>query len=256
MDLDVAGTRFAATVSGEGPVVVLVHAGVADQRMWDPVVAELDGRRVARYDLRGFGRTEPGAGRFAHHRDLLAVLDALGIERAVLAGASFGGLVALDAAAVAPQRVVALVLQAPALPDHEWSDAMVSFFEAEEAAIEARDLDRAVQLNVDFWAGALDDEGRALVAAMQRRAFELQLAADLEEDELEPPVTARLADVAMPVHVLVGEEDKPDFRAIAERLARELPDARLDVVPGAGHLVGMERPDVVAAAIAAATRGD
>src|SRR3712207_779151 len=104
MQVAAAGTRFAVSIAGAGPPVVLLHAGVADQRMWDPVAARLTGRRVIRFDLRGFGRTETGFGPFAHHRDVLAVLDALAIERAAIAGASFGGLVALEVAAVAPER--------------------------------------------------------------------------------------------------------------------------------------------------------
>ncbi len=250
MRVQAAGTTFEADVRGSGPDVVLVHAGVADSRMWEPVAGRLPGRRVITYDMRGFGATEPGAGAFGHPADLLALLDALGVERCTLAGASFGGLVALVAAARAPERVAGLVLMAP-LSEHDWSPEFEAFAEGEEAALEAGDLDRAVQLNVDLWGHGLDEPGKALLAAMQRRAFELapQLAG-LEEDELEPPAAEELARLRMPIDILVGDADLPDFVAIAHRLADELPGAALEVVPGAGHLLALERPDLVAAALA------
>jgi pimeloyl-ACP methyl ester carboxylesterase len=248
--IDAAGTTFAVSDTGEGPAVVLVHAGVADRRMWDAVADRLPGHRAIRHDLRGFGTTAVGSGRFSHRGDLLALLDALGVERATLVGSSFGGLVALEAAALAPERFDRLVLLAPPLPDHAWSPEFAAFAAAEDAALEAGDLGRAVQVNVDQWVPNAGDRHRAYVAAAQRRAFELQLAADLEEEDLDPPVTERLADVAMPVRVLVGSRDLADFRAIAERLARALPDAALQEIAGAGHLLPLERPDEVAAAIA------
>ncbi len=247
--IDAAGTTFAVSDTGEGPAVVLVHAGVADRRMWDAVAERLPSRRSIRHDLRGFGTTAVGDGRFSHHGDLLALLDAVGAGRATLAGSSFGGLVALRAAVVAPERFDRLVLMAPPLPDHEWSPEFAAFAAAEDAALEAGDLGRAVQVNVDQWVPAAGDRHRAYVAAAQRRAFELQLAADLEEEDLDPPVTERLADVTMPVRVLVGSDDLPDFRAIGQRLAQALPDAELQELAGAGHLLPLERPDEVAAAI-------
>lgn len=252
--ISAAGTTFAYSDTGEGPAVVLVHSGVADRRMWDAVVERLPGRRAIRHDLRGFGTTAVGGGRFSHHGDLLALLDAASVQRATLAGSSFGGLVALEAAAVAPERFDRLVLLAPPLPDHDWSADFTAFAEAEDAALTAGDLDRAVQVNVDQWIPTAGDRHRAYVAAAQRRAFELQLAAELEEEDLDPPVTERLADVAMPVRVMVGSSDLADFRAIAERLARTLPDAELEELAGAGHLLPLERPDEVAAAIAGPVR--
>jgi 3-oxoadipate enol-lactonase len=255
--VEAEGTSHAVSDEGEGPPVVLIHAGVADRRMWEDVVAQLGpGFRVVRPDLRGYGDTDPGDGTFTHERDLLAILDALRVERATLVGASAGGAVALALATLAPERFGAVVLLAPNLPDHEPSERLAAFAAAEDAVIEARDLDRAVALNVDLWAAQLDAAGKELVAAMQRRAFELQIDATAEEDELDPPLAERLTNLALPVEILVGDRDLPDFRAIAERLGRELPQARVTIVPGGGHLLALQDPAVVAAAIrSAATPG-
>ena len=91
---------------------VLLHAGVCDRRMWDGVVPALhgEGHQVVAPDLRGFGSRPPGPAPFSHAGDVLALLDGLGAERADLVGASFGGLVALEVAALAPERVRSLAL--------------------------------------------------------------------------------------------------------------------------------------------------
>ena len=81
--------------------VILLHAGVADRRMWDDVVPALHnaGRKVVAPDLRGFGNRPIGHAPFSHHRDVLSLLDGLDAHQADLVGASFGGYVAMEVAA-------------------------------------------------------------------------------------------------------------------------------------------------------------
>jgi 3-oxoadipate enol-lactonase len=74
----------------------------------------------------------------------------------------------------------------------------------------------------------------------------------LENAELPDPP---LSEIRTPTLVAVGEHDKPDFRAIAERLARELPNAELAVIPGAGHLPPLERPEETTALVRAFLSG-
>jgi 3-oxoadipate enol-lactonase len=244
--VDAGTAQLAYRVDGHGQALVLVHAGIADMRMWDPLVALLDHRfQIVRFDMRGFGETTYEAGEFSPVDDVAALLMALDIESFVLAGASFGGLVALDFAAAHPDRVEHLVLLDPPLPGHEWSNRMESFFAAENAALESGRLDEAVQLNVDLWVGPASPDVRALVAEMQERAFRLQLEAEPEPIGLEP----QLSDITMPTTVVIGENDVEDFVAIAHRLADELPSARLECVTRAAHLPALERPEAVAALI-------
>ncbi len=88
---EVDGAPLVYDDDGAGPVVLLLHAGIADRRMWTPVAAALAGRfRVVRYDLRGYGESAPPPKSFAHHEDVAGLLDHLGVERAALAGCSFG----------------------------------------------------------------------------------------------------------------------------------------------------------------------
>jgi pimeloyl-ACP methyl ester carboxylesterase len=205
--------------------------------------------------MRGFGRSPVPPGAYSHARDLLAVMDAAGISRAALVGASMGGRVALEVALAAPDRVSALVLVGAGLPGHEWSAAVRAYWEAEEEAIERGDLAAAAEVNVRFWVDGparrpedVDPEVRRHAHAMQLRALELQVPAYEADGDLEEPLVPdagdRLAEVAQPALVLVGEADQPDIHAIAGRLAAGLADARTATIPDAAHLPSMERPEL------------
>ena len=129
-----------------------------------------------------------------------------------------------------------VLLDAP-LFDHDWSEEMVRYQREETGLLEQGDLHGAAILNADFWLES--DEPRERVIEMQERAFELE--AESEADEVTPE-TFDLGAVRARTLVAVGELDKPDFHAIAERLAREIPGATHVVIEGAGHLPALERP--------------
>ncbi len=209
---------------------VLVHAGICDASMW----AGFDVPGARAHELRGFGDTPmPESGVFSHVDDLEA---ALGGERSMLVGASYGGQVCLALAAARPALVERLVLMGAPLPDHEWSREILDYAEEEDRLLEEGDLDAAAELNARFWAPAVAD----VIIPMTRRSFELQIASQAEDEQ---PETIDLTAVAAPALVIVGDGDKRDFREIAERLARELGEARLAVVEGAAHLPALERPE-------------
>ena len=230
--------------TGAGPDVVLLHAGIADGRMWDTQWVDwARDHRVTRLDLRGFGRSDPPSGSFSHPSDVLAVLDTLGIDRAVLVGASFGGRVALDLAASQGERIVGLVLAGAGLPDHAWSAEIQAFGSAEDEALDEGDLDRATELNVDFWLPTATEAVRATIREQQRNAFALQVGREGQETLLTDDLASRLDSIDAPTLVLVGESDHADFHALADRLAAALPNARRETIADAGHLPSLEQPD-------------
>ncbi|MFI8100917.1 alpha/beta fold hydrolase [Streptomyces sp. NPDC086023] len=259
-------------LEGAGPAVVLLHSGVCDRRMWEPQAAALvaAGHRVLRPDLRGYGQTPAASRPYSDAGDVLALLDSLGIGAAAFVGASFGGRVALELAAGAPERVRALALLCPARAGFEPGPELTALWEREDALLEAGDVEAAVALNVEHWVGPeATAEARALVAAMQRRAFELQLAA-LGQDGEQPGSDAEgtvtegdtdagegapagaeagapgladgLARVDAPALVVGGAHDFADFRGIAAEVAALLPRARHVELDWAGHLPAVERP--------------
>ncbi|WP_418958693.1 alpha/beta fold hydrolase [Streptomyces tritici] len=233
-------------VAGEGPsTVVLLHSGVCDRRMWDGqfrVLAEA-GHRVVRCDLRGFGET-PIDAPHTHAEDVRALLDALGIERAAVVGSSFGGEVALELAVLHPGRVSALALLCAGAPGHEPSAELRAFGKKEVELLLAGDLAGAVELNVGQWLGPdADEDARARVRLMQRRAFDVQLPVPDELGPVDAGVDAAgLARIAVPVLAVSGAHDVTDFREIAARLAGALPAARHLELDWAGHLPALERP--------------
>ncbi|MFJ6939578.1 alpha/beta fold hydrolase [Streptomyces sp. NPDC101132] len=269
-------------LEGAGPVVVLLHSGVCDRRMWEPQAAALvaAGHRVLRPDLRGYGRTPAASGPYRDADDVLALLDSLGIREAAFVGASFGGRVALELAAGAPERVRALALLCPARAGFVPGAELTALWEREDALLEAGDVEAAVALNVEHWVGPeATAEARALVAVMQRRAFELQLAAlgpdgdpageadtedagadtegsgaegadtegavtegDAPAEDGGPDLATALAPLDAPALVVGGAHDFAEFRAIAAEVAALLPRARHVELDWAGHLPAVERP--------------
>ena len=244
-------------VSGDGPAVVLIHEAIGDGRLWAPQVEALAPRyRVVVPDLRGYGRSPLPPERFRHADDVVAVLDSLAIERTALVGGSLGARVALEVALTEPDRVWALALVAPGLSGFEWSEEVRAGWAAEEAALDAGDIEVAVEINLRMWVdgprrspGDVDPAVRSRVAEMQRRALEIQVAAyadperQPDEEPFDPPASARLGEVRAPTLVVVGELDQPDIVAIAERAAAEIPGAGLVVLEGTAHAPSLERPD-------------
>jgi len=236
-------------VAGEGPAVALLHEGICDSRMWDDQWGPWsESRRLLRLDLQGFGRSPLSGQPYSHASDVIEALERHGIERAAVVGVSMGGRVALEVALARPELVSALVLVAPGLPGHEWSDALRAQWAEEEAAFDAGDLDLAVEVSLRTWVDGprrspddVDPALRSRVGEMQRQAYELQRDW-VDEDLLVPDLAQRVGEIAVPTLVLVGEGDQPDMQAIAERLAREIPGARLETIPATAHVPSMERP--------------
>ena len=233
---------------GTGPAVVLLHAGIADRTMWsehlEPIAAA--GYQVVALDLPGFGEAPVQPGEQAPWSDVLGAMRELGIDSAALVGSSFGGGVALRAAVVAPVAVWAMALISAPAPGVEPSERLRAVWEAEEAALDRGDIDAAVEAVVEAW--TLPDapqELRERVAAMKRRALELQSAAE-DVTEAPDPVEERpeaLAELDVPTLVAAGEHDMPDFIEGAKELGRVLAEGSYELIPGAGHLAPLEAPD-------------
>jgi pimeloyl-ACP methyl ester carboxylesterase len=245
------GVRLAYEVSGDGPPVVLLHAGIVDRGMWDDVVPLLDDAfRVIRYDARGFGESSRSPdGPYARWGDLFAVMDAAGEERAHLVGVSQGAETALDAAVVAPDRVDRLVIFGAGMRGWQFREELNARWQAEVTAWEAGDLDGLTEISMGTWfdgpsrtAADVDPSARRRAWSMQRRAIELEND-NAEASTPDPPASERLNEVRASTLVGVGELDQPDMVAIAERLAAGIPRARHLVLPGVAHLPPMEQPE-------------
>lgn len=253
---------LAHDAQGTGPPAVFLHGLGLSRAVFDGILPGIEPvARVVRLDLRGHGASPAGdpAEPFSHHEDVVATLDALGLDRVDVVGLSLGGAVAIDLSLAHPDRVRRLVLLAPALSGWAWSDAWVAAFRTvrsvgresgPRAALEAwhaHPLFAAARANLRA-AGALD---RLIHEDDGRRWVERDLARPLD-----PPALGRLGELRASTHVVVGDLDLPDFRSIAETLATHVPAVRLLVVPDAGHLLPLEAPDEAARVIAAGLSRD
>lgn len=227
---------------GEGPTVVLVHPGIHDATVWDPVLPLLDGFRAVRYDGRGFGRSPMPTESFRPVDDLLAVLDHAGIERAHLVGNSMGGEACLALVVERPERVASLTLLAPGINGYVWPDDSPEL-EAEFVEVKESGDDEAM---VDFlgriWcASGVTPEIRAQIARSQTADGALEaLALD------NPEQWSHVGRIAVPTAVVTGDIDLQSSRTAATDLAAAIPDAELVRMPGVDHLPSLRDPQTVA----------
>jgi 3-oxoadipate enol-lactonase len=257
---EVFGGPLAYDDEGTGAAVVLLHAGIADRRMWAPVATVLAGRyRVVRPDLRGYGESSPPVSSFAHYDDVVGLLDRLGIGRAALVGCSFGGTVALDAALAHPDRVGALALVGSVPSGYRWTDlgdtwdrVVGDVDEEDRAALAAAEV-RLWVVGPDREPGAVDAGLIAFAEELDRGALAAEAALEqVDVRELSPPAVDRLGEVAAPTLVLAGAADLAEIHRVAGTLAAGIPDARrAPDVADAAHLLPLERPGPVAAALSA-----
>ena len=259
--IDVPGGRLAADDHGDptAPPIVLVHSAVVNRRAWDGVVPPLveAGYRVITYDMRGYGESTSEDVEFTGHGDLLAVLDHFRLERVAAAGNSMGAHFLLDAVLAAPARFVACAWVGGGISgfDKEPSATEQALFDAEEAAEEAADWDLATEYDAQIW---MDGPGQPAtrVAPEARAAFKR-----MDRELLEPgrvygqrqktavPAIGQLGSVRVPTLVVIGELDTVGTRAAAERVAADVPGARIVRLPNVAHIVGLEVPDELAALI-------
>ncbi|MFI1420790.1 alpha/beta fold hydrolase [Streptomyces sp. NPDC020731] len=239
--------HLSCVVAGDGPPVVLVHADVADHRMWDAIVPDLAERHtVIRYDLRGFGESAPPTGPFSETDDLRRLLDHLGHERVRLVGASWGGRVALDFALTHPGRAHSLALLAPPWPGYRWSSEMVAYDEAETAALASGDLDAAVRMNLDMWlrgpARGWEDVATGLADQLRGPMRTSLMNQGIVAEHSQGTATGDIAAVSVPALVGIGKLDVTDFQDIGRRYATEIPDAPLVEFATAAHLIALDAP--------------
>lgn len=243
--------RIAYAVHGGGPPLVLVHGLGYGQWGWEPVLEPLARRHlVVTFDNRGIGESDRPPGPYdaaTMAGDAVAVLDAAGLERAHVVGTSLGGMIAQELALGWPERVDRLVLasttpggpRAYPLPEHTQKlfarapalapEVALRLFVANSlapATVTGRPelVDRMVALRL---ADPPDPAG-----------WRAQLAAGSTFDAF-----GRLGSIAAPTLVLHGSEDRVVDPRNAQLLAREIPDARLELLDGTGHLFFWEQPD-------------
>jgi pimeloyl-ACP methyl ester carboxylesterase len=249
MEITSGSAVLAVEEHGSGaPGVLLVHAGVTDQRSWRHVVDALPDHRCVTYDARGYGRTtyqkQDG---WSPVDDAVAVLRAYDGAPAVVVGSSMGGRTAIDLTLTHPELVAALVLVGPAItaaPDPTYEPEVLALDDAWEAAEEAGDQEAVNRIEARVWLdGPTAPEGRVtgapreLFLEMNRRAL---AAEDPGQQRGDVAAWDRLAEISVPTLLLVGEHDLRYIRENCAHAARSIPGARLVELPGVAHVPHLE----------------
>jgi 3-oxoadipate enol-lactonase len=249
--LDVQGAPLYYEIAGQGPALLFIHAGVADHRMWDQQFAVFSQHyRTIRFDLRSFGQSQLPAGPFAFYEDPAALLQYLGVEKAHVIGASFGGKIALDFALAHPAMIGSLILVAPGIGGYPPSEEIRRFGDEEEAMLERGDLEGATELNLRMWVDGplrppeqVNQLVRQRVHDMQYHAFTASIPEGVDEIALDPPAIERLSELHVPTLVLVGDHDLPQMLVLANELSMQITGAQQIIVPDVAHMLSMEQPE-------------
>lgn len=240
--------------AGAGETLVLGHAGLVDGGMWDPQWEAFAQRyHVIRYDLRGFGKSDPAPGPRNRRGDLAQLLQALRVERAALMGCSMGGTIMLDFALEHPAMVSALVIVSAAPSGYEpEGDPPPELMEMFPAA-QRGDTARVSELQMRLWIDGPTRQPEQANPAVRQRASEMNripvergtfFTADLQPFEpLDPPAISRLADIHVPALIMAGALDYPTTIYAADLMADGIPGARKHLFARSAHLLNMEEPD-------------
>ncbi len=242
--VDVNGARLWYDEAGSGDAVLLLHGGLGDSGLWEPVVPFLAERfRTIRTDLRFYGRSTGPAVPWSWQDDAIGVLDELGVERAALVGLSLGGKLALDVALAHPERLWAVVGVAPALGGHA-GNAYTEEHEARYEAAEAEgNLEAAMEIDLEVWAPLGADE-------RIRQLWHATPDANGVPPGIEPldppgaPAKERLAELAVPALVVTAKHDPPGMREIGPLVARDASGAR-HVELDSDHYVTLREPELL-----------
>ena len=236
-----------------GPAVVFANSLGTDLRLWDDTVAALPaGLDALRYDKRGHGLSsapEPPYTMADHARDLIGLMDAQGVDRAVVCGISVGGMIALQAALDAPERIGWLVLM-----DTGHKIGTADGWQQRIDTVMAEGLGNLADTIILGWlsdAYRRQNPGAAqawrnMVARTPAPHGYAGTCAALRDTDLTP----RLSAVTQPARVVCGSDDPSTPPELNRELANQLPNARYHEVAGTKHLPCIEKPREVADLIA------
>lgn len=248
--VDVNGAQLYYEIGGQGAPLVLLNAGDFDCRMWDDQFDAFSAtHRLLRYDARGYGKTIIHTAQpFRHIDDLRALMCAVGMDAATLLGSSFGALTALDFALHYPQLVTRLILISPGLSGYDFtSEIFQQYSAAHDAAFERGDIDGAIDVAVRMWVDGWERPAERVAPAVRGRVREMLAHAYAMPDPPESlpvePAIGRLADLRVPVLIIVGAQDIPDIHTIADLLVDGIHHAQRVMIPDAAHMVNMEKPE-------------
>ena len=252
----IEGARLYYEMAGEGPTLLLVHAGITDRRMWDDQwLAFQSKHKVVRYDMRGFGKSPMTPGPYSNRQDLYGLLRYLEIERAHFIGCSMGGMTVIDFALEHPEMASSLILVSASVSGYQMRGEMPMQVLELIQARQRGDFKQAAELHVQIWADGFrrgsdraDERVRQRVRQMgletlTNQADFLKENGFLTEEPLSPPAMERLSQLNMPALVMAGDLDDENVLNTVDILVERMPNAQKRIIKETAHLPSMEKPE-------------
>jgi pimeloyl-ACP methyl ester carboxylesterase len=251
--ITVDGRKIYVESAGEGPALVLGHAGFLDSRQWDAQWEPFAGRYwVVRYDLGGYGKSDPLSHPIFRVQELKAVLDALGIERAALLGCSLSGSAAIDFTLANPDRVPALISVSAVPSGYQMEGEMPPALAEVIVALESHDFDRASEFQIRLWLDGPFRTPEQVSPDVRRVALEMNSIAVRNETwpkmdsqavpEPGAPALERLKEIQASVLTIAGELDHPEVVRACRYVADHVPGGTFLAIPNAAHVPNMDDP--------------
>jgi pimeloyl-ACP methyl ester carboxylesterase len=234
-------------IIGKGKPLVLIHGGNLDRRMWDEQFNLFaKDYKVIRYDVRSFGKSDRPQKPYSNVEDLYALLKFLKVDKATLIGLSMGGGISIDFAITHPEMVNALVLAAPGLSGYNISQEYMQRWWATVEAARDEGFAKANELWLKdpYMAPAMENPKIAdKIRKISMDNSEIWLANIFLERPIKPPAIGRISEIKIPTLLILGDRDVADIYNIADTLMAKIPGIEKVVIPGAGHMVNMEKPE-------------
>ncbi len=251
-----AGIAYFEFGPTQGTPLVLIHGFPLSHAMWDAQIKALSTtHRVIAYDIRGFGASDVGTGQASIEffvDDLMGVLDALKVDKAILCGLSMGGYIALRAVERHPERVERLIL-CDTRSEADSNEAKVK----RAKAVQSIQKDGIEPFAKEFVKGVLAAKTleskpeivKILIHQISKNSV-VGICGALIAMAARTDTTEALPKIKVPTLILVGEEDKLTPPDSARKMAGLIPQSKLEIIPGAAHMSNLENPDVFNAKIA------
>jgi pimeloyl-ACP methyl ester carboxylesterase len=249
LEATINGARLYYEREGATFPIIFLHAGIADSRMWEPQAGAFADRfDVIRPDLRGFGKSELPPTPWSPVKDLLGLIDELGLKPVHLVGCSMGGAVAIDFALDHPDRISKLVLVGSAIGGFTFRPEHAHLFADAATARKAGDLDALNEAMLYLFLDGPNRPRGYITEPLRTLFLDMNGIAVRADFETAPPAQnvlaiRRLHEITAPTMVIVGDKDVPTVLEAADLLGESIPGSRKAIIHDAAHLPNLEHPD-------------
>jgi pimeloyl-ACP methyl ester carboxylesterase len=241
-------------IEGNGDALVLCHAGFVDSGMWSPQWDTFTQHyRVLRFDMQGFGKSDPVIEPVSRRQELYSVLQKLGIKRANLLGCSMSGEMILDFTLEHPEMVKSVVVVSGTPSGFEMQGEPPAQLLEMLQALKQGDLERVSDLQIRIWIDGFFRKPEHVNPHVRKHAIEMNripvqngtwAKADANPpDPLKPPAIGRLKEISVPTLILAGSLDHPEVLRAADLMAKEIKGAKKGILSDCGHIPNMEKPE-------------